>query len=113
MRKTIRPINLEHDARDVARVNASLSTDSLHYEIHRVDRLATVASELMSESSNVVMSDLCPSDIDGAKVLSLAREIKTDISFCTVADACTDEQAAEYLRADAADCVAAPRMRPS
>jgi DNA-binding NtrC family response regulator len=113
MRKTIRLISLEHDARDVTRINASLANDTLHFEPHGVDRLVGFPSHLMSESCDVIMSDLCPSDIDVAKVLSLSREIKPEIPVCMVADAFTDEQASEYLAADAAHCVVAPRMRPS
>jgi hypothetical protein len=106
MRKTIRLINSGQDARDVARVDARRAHDSLNYEVHCVDSRASFAFEEMSESFALIVSD-------GAYVLSLARTTKSHIPFCTSADAFNEEQSAEYLRADAAHCMAAPRRPPS
>jgi hypothetical protein len=111
MLKTIRLINLEHDVRHVARLNATLANASLCYEIHRVNILAALTSEMMSESQDVVMNDLCRSDIDGANVLGHVYVIKPDFRLFSVA--LTDENPAEYLRGHAADCVFVGEMQLS
>ena len=108
MRKTIRLINLEHDARDVARIDASLAHESGKYETYRVDNLASVPSEEMSERLGVTVRNVCTADVDGAYMLNRAREI----SNFMIADAYTEEPGSEYLCA-CADCTAAPRRRSS
>ncbi|MEA3154734.1 MAG: hypothetical protein QOK44_2323 [Betaproteobacteria bacterium] len=111
MLKTIRLINLEHDVRPVARLNPTLANASLCYEIRRVNILAALTSEMMSESHDVVMNDLCPSDIDGANVLGHVYVIKPDFRLFAVALA--DENPGEYLRGHAADCVFVGEMQLS
>jgi hypothetical protein len=111
MLKTIRLINLEHDVRHGARLNATLANASLCYEIHRVNSLAALTCEMMPESHDVVMNDLCPSDMDGAKVLGHLYVFKPDLRFFSIA--LTDENPAEYLRGHAADCVFVGGMRLS
>jgi hypothetical protein len=113
MRKTIRLINLEHDARDVACIDASLAHESGKYETYRVDSLASVPSEEMSERLGVTVRNMCTADVDGACMLNRAREIKPHISNLMIADAYTEEPGAEYLCACAADYTAAPRRRSS
>lgn len=113
MRKTICLINLEHDARDVARVDAGLAHESRNYETYRVDSLASFPSEEMSERPGMTVRDVCPADVDGAHMLNRAREIKPHISNLMIADAYTEESGAEYLCACAGDCTAAPRRRSS
>ena len=113
MRKTIRLINLEHDARDVARVDASLAHESRNYETYRVDSLASFPCEEMSERPGIRVRDVCPADVDRAYMLNRAREIKPHISNFMIADAYTEEPGADYLCACAADCTAAHIRRSS
>ncbi|MGZ5114714.1 MAG: hypothetical protein ACXWIH_01225 [Burkholderiales bacterium] len=110
MLKTIRLINPEHDARHVARLNATLANASLYYGIHRVDRLAAFNSEMMSENYDFVTSDFYLSDIDGAKVLGHDRDITLRYSLLSGGDALTHENSAANLRPDAAECVSALGM---
>jgi hypothetical protein len=110
MLKTIRLINREHEARHVARLNATLANASLYYGIHRVDRRAAFTSEIMSESYELVTADLCASDIGGAKALDHDCDITSRYSLLSGGHALTQENSAECLHRDAAECVSAHGM---
>jgi|SRR6476620_4015276 len=110
MLKTIRLINLEHDARHVARLNATQAIASPYYGIHRVDRLAAFTSEMMSPNYDLVTSDSCLSEIGATKVPGHDCDIALRYSLRSADHARTLENSAEYTRPDAAECVSALRL---